>query len=256
MPGVEPVVARLRRHLEQIDPGGGLVGLYLFGSSVSGGLRADSDIDVLLLTRRSLSCSERQALLGFLLQFSGRRATLAAGRPLEVTGLVVDDVNPWRYPPVCDFLYGEWLRDEFHGGRLPDRHTNPDVAVLITTARQHAACLYGPPLADLLPPVSLQDLHAAIHDSLDPLLADLGGDERNVLLTLARMVVTLEMERIVPKHEAAELILPSLEKRHRSLPSFAARGYVGEVTDDWRDRRQEAIQTTQALAHRIRRHRR
>jgi aminoglycoside 9-adenylyltransferase len=52
-------------------------------------------------------------LTDLLLQFSGRRATVAPGRPLEVTAAVLDDVLAWSYPPVSDFLYGEWLREEF-----------------------------------------------------------------------------------------------------------------------------------------------
>lgn len=36
-------------HLDRHDPGG-VVGAYLYGSATSGGLRADSDVDVLVLT--------------------------------------------------------------------------------------------------------------------------------------------------------------------------------------------------------------
>lgn len=51
---VEPVIDDLMGHLEQTNPGDPL-GVYLFGSWMAGGLRPDSDIDVLLLTERSLS---------------------------------------------------------------------------------------------------------------------------------------------------------------------------------------------------------
>lgn len=94
MLGVEPVVTALLDRLERTDPGG-VLGVYLFGSSAVGALRPDSDIDVLVLTRRPLSQGERQGLLEFLLQHSGRRASVAPGRPLELTSLVVDDVVPW-----------------------------------------------------------------------------------------------------------------------------------------------------------------
>lgn len=69
-----------------------------------------------MLTERSLSQNERKRLVGFLLQHSGRRATIAPGRPVELTPVVIDDVVPWTYPPVCDFQYGEWLRREFVDG--------------------------------------------------------------------------------------------------------------------------------------------
>jgi predicted nucleotidyltransferase len=251
MLGVEPVVTALLDRLERTDPGG-VLGVYLFGSSAVGGLRPDSDIDVLVLTRRPLSQGERQGLLEFLLQHSGRRASVAPGRPLELTSLVVDDVVPWTYPPMCDFLYGEWLRDDFLTADVPARHLNPDLAVLVTTALQQAICLHGPPLGELLKQVPTEDLHTSLQDSLEPLLDDLVGDERNVLLTLSRMVVTAETGQIVSKDQAAHLILPSLRERHRSVLSLAARGYLGEVDDDWTDRQERVREIAAELAARVR----
>ncbi|OON77990.1 nucleotidyltransferase domain-containing protein [Streptomyces tsukubensis] len=46
--------------------GGDLIGTYLHGSSVLGGLRPASDVDVLLVSRRSMGERERRALLGGL----------------------------------------------------------------------------------------------------------------------------------------------------------------------------------------------
>lgn len=247
---VEPVIESLTAHLRQRDLGG-LLGVSLFGSTAAGGLRPDSDIDFLVLTRRSLSRTEREGLIDFLLGFSGRRATVTQGRPLEVTSLLLDDVVPWVYPPMCDFLYGEWLRDDVLTG-LPKRHANPDLAVLITTARQHAIVLHGPPVETLLAPVPEGDLRRAILDSLTTLLADLAGDERNVLLTLARMLITVETGQIVPKDQAAVQLLARLSQRHRPALALAARAYLGEAVDVWTDLQQEARETAEYLSERIR----
>jgi predicted nucleotidyltransferase len=248
---VEPILDRLTAHLSRTDPGG-VLSVSLFGSGAVNALRPDSDLDVLVLTRRSLSRCERQQLVDFLLQFSGKRATVTAARALEVTALVVDDVVPWAYPPVCDFLYGEWLRDDLVAGHLPERHRNPDVVVLITTARQHAIWLLGQHPAELLSPVPQEELHRALHDSVGSLLTDLAGDERNVLLTLARMIVTLETGQIVGKDMAAHLLMPSLQEPDRSTLSLAAEGYAGEAVDDWSCLQAEASDTASRLAARIR----
>ncbi|WP_188836138.1 aminoglycoside adenylyltransferase domain-containing protein [Flexivirga endophytica] len=136
--------------------------------------------------------------------------------------MVLDDVVPWKYPPVCDFLYGEWLRDEFIDGGIPRRRVNPDLAVLIASSRQHAECLRGPHPRDLLDPVPNADLRQSIRDSVEPLLSNFLGDERNVLLTLARMLVTAQTGQIVSKNEAAERVLPLLPSRHRRVLSLAS----------------------------------
>jgi streptomycin 3"-adenylyltransferase len=217
-----------------------------------GGLRPDSDIDLLLLTQRSLRHDERESLLHFLFNRSGRRAITAPGRPIELTSVVLDDVVPWTYPPVCDFLYGEWLRDEFGEGRLPQRHANPDLAVLLTSLQLHSQVLTGTRPTDVLDPVPAQDLRRSVKDSLPSLLDDLVGDEGNVLLTLARMVVTLDTGQIVSKDEAARYVVPTLNPGGRSAMTLALRGYLVEAQDDWSDHRFELEETAAALAARIR----
>ena len=80
------------------------------------------------------------------------------------------------------------------------------------------------------------------------------GDERNVLLTLARMVVTLETDEIVPKDRAADIVGATLGEPYRSTLALARRGYVGQATDQWSDRRSEADDAACHLAERIRSH--
>ena len=62
---------RIVDHFDSHDPGG-VVGVYLYGSSIAGGLRQESDIDLLLVSRRSLSTPERRVMTDLLLRYSGR----------------------------------------------------------------------------------------------------------------------------------------------------------------------------------------
>lgn len=159
--------------------------------------------------------------------------------------MVLDDVVPWKYPPVCDFLYGAWLRDDFIDGATPQRRVNPDLAILIASSRRHAECLRGPHPRDLLDPVPNTDLRQSGHDSIEPLLNNLIGDERNVLLTLARMLVTAQAGRTVSKNEAAELVQPLLPLQHRRVLSLASDAYLGNAVDDWDQHAHEAHDTTE-----------
>ncbi len=239
-------------HLVRTDPGG-VLGAYLHGSATNGGLRPDSDLDLLVVTERPLDRGERAQVLDLLLRRSGQRATERPGRPLELTSVALPDVRPWRYPPRCDFLYGEWLRDDLVGGVVPQPHVNPDLAVALTAVRHDGIALHGPPAAELLDPVPPEDLRRAVTDSLGSLLDDLVGDERNVLLTLARMVVTLETGEIVPKDVAAHRVSTVLGSSDRRLLEMAAAAYTGAARDDWRLERSAAAAAARHLAERVRR---
>ncbi|GAV39134.1 streptomycin 3''-adenylyltransferase [Streptomyces acidiscabies] len=86
--------------LREVVGEGELLGVYLHGSAVLGGLRPRSDIDVLGVVRRSLSARQRRVLVDELLALSGQRGY----RYVELTVVVQGEVRPWRFPPVCDFL--------------------------------------------------------------------------------------------------------------------------------------------------------
>lgn len=227
---MEPAAHAVLGHVAQHAPGDP-VGLYLTGSSVAGGLRPDSDVDLLLVTARSLTAPERTAL-ELLLRHSGRRATVRPGRPVELVSLVLGDVSPWRYPAVRDFLYGEWLREDHEAGRSPERQPDPNLPVLVTQART-AVSLVGPDPASLLPEVPVADLRRGVRDGLPDLVADVYGDERNVLLTLARMLVTVRTGRIASKDDAALEVAEQLPPTEGQLVTTAARAYRGEVGDHW-----------------------
>ena len=134
----------------------------------------------------------------------------------------------------------------------PGPRERPDVAVLATSLLEHGRALHGPDVSTLLEPVPPDDLRASVRDGLDPLLDDLVGDERNVLLTLARMIVTLDSGEIVAKDEAVPRVLPSLVAADRGVLSLAMHGYLGQAEDDWSSRGAAARVVAERLADRIR----
>lgn len=222
-------------HIVEELIGRDLAGMYLFGSALVGGLRADSDIDVLAVSRQSLSTEARAQLVARLMTVSGKIGNARAVRPLEVTVVRLDDVASWRYPPFREFLYGEWLRDRFEQGFVPGREADPDLAIVLTTVRESSLPLRGPPAEKLLAPIPRKDLFLALRESLPSLLGGLQGDERNVLLTLARMWRTAATGEIVPKDVAAGWAIDLLPEPQARTLDVARRAYLGDLEDDWSD---------------------
>ncbi|MQY10086.1 Streptomycin 3''-adenylyltransferase [Streptomyces sp. RB5] len=200
-----------------------VIGGYLHGSSVLGGLRPASDVDVLVVSRRSMEERERRALRDGLLRVSGSRNK---ARPVELTVVVRSEVRPWRFPPSGDFLYGEWLRDAYEAGTVPQPEPMPDLALLITMVLSGDHPLCGPPPAQVLDPVPHADLVRASVAGIPGLLDGLDGDTRNVVLTFARIWATLATGRILPKDAAADWALARLPAGHRPVLEHARELYL------------------------------
>jgi streptomycin 3"-adenylyltransferase len=200
-----------------------VIGTYLHGSSVLGGLRPASDVDVLVVSRRRMNEQDRRALLGGLLQISGSRNK---ARPVELTVVVQSEVRPWRYPPTGDFLYGEWLRTEYEAGEVPQPEPMPDLALLITMALSGDHPLTGPRPAEVLDPVPQADLIRASMAGIPGLLDDLDSDTRNVLLTFARIWTTLATGQIKSKDAAADWALAQLPPELRPALEHARQLYL------------------------------
>ena len=193
-----------------------IVGLYLYGSAVAGGLRPDSDLDLFVVTDRRLSGGEKARIVEGLLPISGRKTRPPTWRPIEVTIVAQTEVRPWRYPPRVELQFGEWLRDGFLSGAVePEPAEHPDLAVLITMVRQSGKALIGPAATDLLDAVPRADLVRAMLDGVPSLMADLADDTRNVLLTLARVWTTVATGEICSKDEAAGWVLSRLPEADR-----------------------------------------
>jgi streptomycin 3"-adenylyltransferase len=214
-------------HLVRRILGDTVLGIYLHGSATLGGLRPHSDVDVLVVVRETMSHAQRRALLDELMDLSG-----GDSRPVELIVVVQDAVRPWRYPPTCEFLYGEWLRGDYERGLVPAPEPSPDLAPLLTMVLLGDAPLYGPPPAHLLDPVPHDDLRRAIVSGVPGLMGELESDTRNVLLTLARVWTTLATGRIRSKDAAADWAIERLPAVHRPVLAHARAVYLGEEGEE------------------------
>jgi len=217
--------------------GAGLQALHLFGSALDGGLQPRSDIDLLATVAAPLSEAERRALMSGLLQVSAPPGAAGPLRPLEVTLLVRAHVVPWRYPPLRELQFGEWLRDELRAGRVAPPEHDPDVAILLRKVRAHSIALAGPPAEACFAPVPAQDFRRALADTVaqwnGP--ADWQGDECNVVLALARIWFSTQTGAIAPKHVAADWVIERLPEAHRPVLARARAAYLAGADDGLAD---------------------
>lgn len=227
--------------------------VYLHGSAVNGGLRPNSDVDLLAVSDQPLTLETSAHLVDRLMQISGRHpASPGTPRCLEVMIFLQQDLAALSYPARCAFIYGEWLRDEFEAGTVPQPHADPEYTLVLAQAGQEAVSLVGPAREHILPEVPREDVRRAIADALSGLLGNLPGDERNVLLTLARMWYTLETGKFTPKDAAAEWALPLVSSETASALALGQAAYRGAAFDDWQNRPRLARQAADELAHHVR----
>ncbi|WBM38964.1 aminoglycoside adenylyltransferase domain-containing protein [Alcaligenes faecalis] len=225
-----------------------LQALYLHGSAVAGGLRPHSDLDILAVVDAPLSDEQRQDLIAALLSISAPHpATPGGPRCIELVVCRLADLQRNEHPAKVEFIYGEWLRDAFREGYLSDAAADPEYTLLLAQARQQAQLLWGRDvLADVLA-TPIEHIRQAMRDGVEPLYEGLRGDERNVLLTLARMWRTGVHGDFVTKEQAAEWAIPRLPAELAKTLEYARLAYIGEVLDRWDTRGKEAERLAQAL---------
>ena len=229
-----------------------LVGAYLHGSAVLGGLRADSDLDVLAVSARETTRAEKHKIASGLLAVSGDRSRGDGRRPIELTIVAASEVRPWRYPPRRDFQYGEWLRERFERGD-PDlfRPTiDPDVAILITVVRLGDVTLTGSAAGTTFDEVPRRDLVEALVAGIPGLIDDIDWDTRNVVLTIARIWNGVVTGEIRSKDGAAEWALERLPPEHRPVLVRAREGYL-RGNESWEDLRAQVLPFVRAVVAEI-----
>jgi streptomycin 3"-adenylyltransferase len=211
--------------------GNHLLGLYLYGSAVAGGLRPRSDLDLFAIAGRRTSPAQRRALIAGLRPLSSRAERPAHWRPVELTIAAMPDIDPLPYPPRIDFQSGEWLAEFDAGAPRPWSTINPDLVIVLAQVRRTSTALAGPAAAELVPELGPADLRRAMTDEIGSLLDDLEPDTANVLLTLARIWHTLATGGFTTKDAAADWAMAQIAE---PLPPLllARDEYLGAVPGD------------------------
>jgi streptomycin 3"-adenylyltransferase len=229
---------QLKQSLELLKMilGTDVLGVYLYGSSLVGGLQRYSDIDLFVVTNRPTTSEEKRRLVANLLQISGIYMK-GTKRPIEMTLVEKTAINPWHYPASFDFQYGEWLRTSFEMGDMTPwaSYEMPDLALIITQILLKSQTLFGLESKQLLPVIPYGDyINALLYDQ-SRLVADLEHDTRNVLLTYARTWSTLKTNTFRSKQDAADWAIHHLPKEHQTVMQRAKLICIGVENEHWDD---------------------
>lgn len=213
-----------------------LLGVYLYGSSLVGGLQKYSDIDLFVVTHRMTTFDEKARLIAHLLQISGIYMK-SSKLPIEMTLVEKTMINPWQYPPLFDFQYGDWLRKSFEEGIIEPwlTYEMPDLALIVTQVLLKSQTLWGLEPNQLLTHVPYHDFMKAMLHDLNRLATDLEHDTRNVLLTYARIWSTLETNAIRSKPAAADWVINHLPKIYQPVMKRAKSICIGLENEYWDD---------------------
>lgn len=228
-PQVAAAQSLIERHL-----GTGLVAIHLFGSAVDGGLQPHSDIDLLVTVTRPPDEAALRALAVELLAISAPPGASPSLRALEVTVLALEHIAPWRHPARRELQFGEWLRADLEAGVVEPPMMDPDLAILLTKARSHSISVVGPQAGQVFEAVPPADLRRALLDTVAQWNTpeDWAGEEKHIILALARIWYTAVSGGIASKAQAATWLLERIDPPYREILDKARRIYLGQEDDD------------------------
>ena len=204
-----------------------LLGFYLEGSLANGGFDAGSDIDFVAVTDAEVTPEQFEALQAMHARLATRDSVWAD----QLEGSYLSLAALRRYDPALD---SHPNLERGPGERLKWVEHGPGWAIHRWVLRERGIPLHGPPSQALIDPLAPDDLRRAMLPLMDgwlvhflehPGLLSGRGYQSYVVLSLCRMLYTLETGEIASKPLAAE---------------WAARGparaYSGLIERAWQGR--------------------
>ena len=203
-----------------------LVGAYVTGSLSTGEFDDASDIDIVIVTEGELGDDEFDALEQLHVDIGKKDSRWAT--QLEVSYFPREDLR--RYDP------GRSLHprlDRGKGERLKMMHHDSDWVAQRHMLRERGITITGPELKSLIDPVSPDELREAMRplllDWIRPLLDERvpfagRGHQAHVVLTVCRILYTMEHGAVVSKREAATWAQENMHDRWQPLIERAWRG--------------------------------
>lgn len=218
IPAVNAVLETLHKEVRNVV-GDQFVGLYLHGSLALGDFDPEtSDIDFVVVTRERVSDQTYQAL-------QAMHANLLADCPTkwasELEGAYIALCDLRRYDPA------NAQRPYIERGDVL-RYQPDDVGWVIQryVLREYGVVVSGPDLWTLIDPISTGELKQAVQELIAtwwvPQLVDVShlkssGYRFYAILTMCRVLYTMQEEKVVSKPVAADWALQRLEERWQRL---------------------------------------
>jgi hypothetical protein len=203
-----------------------IVGMYLDGSLASGDFDQASDIDFILVTDDEITPDQFTAL-------QAMHAQIAELDPLwgiQLEGSYLPQYAIQRYDPAHS-RYPNIERGPDERLKLADHNQTWDTHRFIL--REQGIALIGPPAHTLIDPVPPDQLRQAMQVILSswavkilehPEQLNSRGYQSYVVLSLCRMLYTLERSAITSKPDAAKWAMETLEERWHPLIVGALEG--------------------------------
>jgi hypothetical protein len=194
------------------------VGMYLYGSLALGDFDPQkSDIDFLIVTANELPDELIQALKVMHLQ-------IAAGSSkwmMELEGSYIPLHALRRYDPNSAFH----PHIDRGGGDLEAEQHHSDWVVQRYSLREHGVVLAGPDIKTLIDPITPEDLRHAVLDLMwwwelqlkDTSRVEESGYQAYTILSMCRVLYTLQHGAILSKPEAARWAQRNLDEQWRAL---------------------------------------
>ena len=244
------VNALLRELMQRVQAilGDRLLAAYLFGSLACGDFDRDSDIDVLVVTDGEIS-------LELFLALQAMHARIAQGDSWWATQLEISYIprNALRHYDPADAVHPHL--DRGRGARLSMERHDYDWVVQRVTLREHGITLAGPAPETLIAHVSVDDLRGAVRTLLwewvasmldNPVQLSRRGYQSYIVLTVCRMLYTLEHGTVASKRAAAAWAQEALGERWAPL---IERAWVGRSTPDSEARPDDLSETLDLIRH-------
>jgi hypothetical protein len=194
--------------------GNQFIGMYLYGSLAYGGFDRDSDVDFVVVTQEELP----EALFSELQVMHTRITTLDTWCATQLEGSYVPRAALQIFDPLrvlhlhIDRGEGECLQRMQINDSLTSRAWWGGWVLLRAVLLDNGITLAGPAPRTLIDPVSPGDLKQAMLANLDGWVAPLLNDPQQIsqrgyqsytVLTLCRMLYTLQYDALVTKQVAA-----------------------------------------------------
>ncbi len=233
--------------------GSQFLGMYLEGSLATGAFDEASDIDFIVVTQEEVSQEHFAALQAMHERIADRGTPWA----IQLEGSYIGRRALRRYDPArathpnIERGQGERLKWARHGA---------DWLVHRQIARTRGIVLAGPPPDALIDPILPDDLRAAMRSTLStwvvPLLEDPArihprGYQSYIVLSLCRILYTLETGAVASKREAAGWARETLGERWHPL---IERAWEGRQHPDAEPSPEEVAGTVALLSYVIQRY--